>query len=123
MTREKKLDELKRMVAAFEHNHNRMAATAQSLRKRAESMTLEARPKKRHNGRHKATWTGADERFYLDRFFELEERSGAEIASLSHKLERQRLAINALVRKLGLNDRPDLAETPRIHAGIWLPRR
>lgn len=123
MTREEKLDALKRMVAAYEHNHNRMAAIAQSLRKRAEAMTLEERPKQRHNGRHKATWTGADERHYLNRFFELQERSGAEIASLLRKLERQRLAIHALARKLGLNDPPDLADALVIHPGFWLPRR
>ena len=123
MIRGQKLDELNRIVTAFEHNRNRMAAIAASLRKRAEAMTLEARPKQRHNSCHKATWTGADERYYLARFFELKEGSGAEVASLSRKLERQRLAIHALVRKLGMNDAPDLAHTPRIHPGIWLPRR
>ena len=78
MTRESHLAGLKRMVSAFEKNRNRMAAIAHHLRRRAEGMTLKARPKQGYNGRHKATWTGADERYYLARFFELEAQHSAE---------------------------------------------
>lgn len=122
MTREDQKARLDRMVAAYKHNHNRLAGISADMRRKAEAITLEDRPKQRHNGRHKATWTGADERYFLDRFFEMEANRKREIEALSGKMQRQRSAIEQLWVKLGLNDLPELKGIPVVHPGIWLPR-
>ena len=122
MNRAEQKAQFENMVAAYKHNHNRLSKISRDMVRKAEAITLEDQPKKRHNGRHKATWTGADERYYLDRFFEVEANRKKEIEALSGKMQRQRSAIEQLSAKLGLNDPPHLRDIPVVHPGIWLPR-
>lgn len=122
MNREERLAAFERMLAAYHHNHNRMARIGHELRARAEAITLRDRPKRRQYGRNKATWTGADEDYYLARFFELKAERGTEIKTLTRKIKRQAVAINAQFTKLRLNDPPDLPTCPIIHPGVFIDK-
>lgn len=122
MSRAEQLAQLETMVAAYKHNHNRLAKIAGDMRRKAEAITVQARPKVRQYGRNKATWTGADEDYYLARFFELQETRSREISALKHKLQRQRRAIEQIVSKLGLNDGPKLRNAPVVHPGLFIRR-
>lgn len=122
MTRAELLLQLDRMVDAYKQNHNRLAKISRDMTRKAEAITRADRPKQRQYGRHAATWTGTDERYYLDQFFKMEDKRKREIETLKGKLERQRTAIEELSLKLGLNDPPDVRDIPVVHPGIWLPR-
>lgn len=122
MTRAEQKARFVNMVAAYDHNHNRMSKISRDMILKAEAITRADRPKQRQYGRHKATWTGADERYFLDRFFELEASRQAEITSLQSKMRRQAAGIETLAHKIGLNDPPNLKSIPPIHPGICLPR-
>ena len=111
------------MMGAYERNCHRLSQIGADMRKRAEIQTLSDRPKSRHNGRHTANWTGADERHYLSLFRELENARQREIAALSAKLLRQRRAILSLIDKTRPNDLPDVKDLPHVHPGLWLARR
>ncbi|MDD9908541.1 MAG: hypothetical protein OXR62_02510 [Ahrensia sp.] len=117
MTRQEQMAQLDSMIAAYHHNHNRLECIAHDMRKKAEAITRRDRPKKRQYGRNSATWTGADEAYFLERFFDLEDERRIEIVTLSAKMTRQAAAIEALVSKLGLNDPPGLPGVPLVYPG------
>lgn len=122
MTSHLRTQQLPQLLAAFIHNHNRLAKIAEDLRQKAERQTRNARTKKRQYGRNKATWTGADEEYYLTCFFELERERQREICALQGKLERQRQAILGFSKKLRQNNPPHLKQSPVIHPGFYLQR-
>lgn len=111
-------NQLFKMIKAYDHNHNRFAQIIEDMRNNAELVTRTDRPKTRQYSRNKATWTGADEEYYLTKFFELVEIRKSELASLKAKMQRQACAIKALVKKHGFNRPPELRTIPPVHPGI-----
>src|SRR5262245_6465986 len=89
-------------VRLHETRHN-LCELERSLRDRAETETIDSRPKMRWYNRRMCNWTGKDEKTYLRTLDRLTDNAAANLDRLRRKIERQDAAIEALRRKYRVN--------------------
>jgi hypothetical protein len=98
---------LTRMEASLRETRHNLCELERSLRDRAETETIIARPKMRRYNRHMSNWTGKDEGAYLQVLDRLTASAAADLNRLRRKIERQDTAIDTLRRKYRVNaERP-----------------
>lgn len=88
---------------ALRLNLRHLTVIAFQIETAAERKTIGERPKERQYGKGTRTWSGADQRHFLACVAALVASRRAEIDALRRKIERQRQAIEARRRKLGIN--------------------
>lgn len=98
---------LTRMEARLRETRHNLCELERSLRDRAETETINSRPKVRRYNRRMSNWTGKDEEAYLHILDRLIDTSAADLDRLRRKIERQDAAIEALRQKYRVNaERP-----------------
>lgn len=98
---------LTRMEASLRDTRHNLYELARSLRDRAETETIDSRPKARRYDRRMSNWTGKDEEAYLHVLDRLTDNAAADLDRLRRKIERQDAAIEALRKKYRVNaERP-----------------
>jgi len=96
---------LTRMEVRLHETRHNLYELERSLRDRAETETIDSRPKMRRYNRRMSNWTGKDEATYLRTLDRLTDNAAADLDRLRRKIERQDAAIEALRRKYRLNAR------------------
>lgn len=104
MTRETLRASLARMEAGLAETRRNLACAEHAVRKRAETATIQRRPKARYYHRRMSRWTGADEAEYLRILDSLLVAVGPDLERLRRKIDRQEAAIQSLRRKYGVNE-------------------
>ncbi len=94
---------LTRMEASLRDTRHNLYELERSLRDRAETETIDSRPKMRRYNRRMSNWTGKDEEAYLNGLNSLTENAAADLDRLRRKIERQDAAIEALRKKYRVN--------------------
>ena len=90
---------LTRMEANLRDTRHNLHKLERSLRERAETETIDCRPKLRRYNRRMSNWTGKDEETYLRMLDRLTDNAAADLDRLRRKIERQDMAIEALRKK------------------------
>ena len=90
---------LTRMEASLRDTRHNLHELERSLRDRAETKTIDSRPKMRRYNRRMSNWTGKDEEAYLRMLDRLTDNAAADLERLRRKIERQDMAIEALRKK------------------------
>lgn len=104
MNREQLRTALARMEASLADVRRNLALAERAARDRAESATIQRRPKSWHYHRRMSRWTGADEAAYRHVLDELLIVVGPDLERLRRKIKRQDAAIEALRRKRRVNE-------------------
>jgi len=91
------------MEASLRDTRHNLHELERSLRYRAETETIDCRPKKRRYNRRMSNWTGKDEETYLRILDRLTDNAAADLERLRRKIERQDMAIEALRKKYQVN--------------------
>ena len=94
---------LTRMEASLHETRHNLHELKRFLRDRAETETIDSRPKMRRYNRRISNWTGKDEGTYLHILDRLTYNAAADLARLRRKIERQDTAIKTLRRKYRVN--------------------
>ena len=94
---------LTRMEASLRDTRHNLHELERSLRDRAETETIDTRPKMRRYNRRMSNWTGKDEETYLRMLDRLTDNAAADLERLRRKIERQDMAIEALRKKYQVN--------------------
>ena len=94
---------LTRMEASLRDTRHNLHELERSLRDRAETETIDTRPKMRRYNRRMSNWTGKDEETYLRMLDRLTDNAAADLERLRRKIERQDMAIEALRKKYRVN--------------------
>lgn len=104
MNREQLRAALARMEESLADVRRNLTLAERAVRDRAESTTIQRRPKARHYHRQMSRWTGADEAAYRHILDELLIVVGPDLERLRRKIARQDAAIEVLRRKHGVNE-------------------
>ena len=99
---------LTRMEASLRDTRHNLYELERSLRDRAETETIDSRPKMRRYNRRMSNWTGKDEEAYLNGLNSLTENAAADLDRLRRKIERQDAAIDAEIADTDSLAREDL---------------
>lgn len=91
------------MEASLRDTRHNLHKLERSLRDRAETKTIDSRPKMRRCNRRISNWTGKDEETYLRMLDRLTDNAAADLERLRRKIERQDMAIEALRKKYQVN--------------------
>jgi len=94
---------LTRMEASLHHTRHNLYELERSLRDRAETETIDSRPKTRRYNCRMSNWTGLDEEIYLQILDRLTDNAAADLDRLRRKIERQDAAIETLRKKYRVN--------------------
>jgi hypothetical protein len=97
---------LANMEAALTATRDHQAAVDRRLERRAQSATIELRPKVRQFGQGSTTWSPADECEYQRQLASLRSVHSGETDGLARKAARQAAAILAFRRRHGFNEPP-----------------
>lgn len=91
------------MEASLRDTRHNLHELERSLRERAETETIDSRPKMCRYNRRMSNWTGKDEGTYLRILDRLTDNAAADLERLRRKIERQDMAIEALRKKYRVN--------------------
>jgi hypothetical protein len=94
---------LTRMELRLHETRHNLYELERSLRDRAETETIDSRPKMRRYNRRMCNWSGKDEETYLRLLDRLTDNAAADLDRLRRKIEHQDAAIESLRRKYRVN--------------------